>query len=343
MSGLSITLYHKPRGTAGKYVPIENNEFIRVSPLAGKRLRIMVHSNTDVSQVTVSVREWTGNTFQDRGLQGVEITHQQIGLRQGELPNELQLDVKLIIRGKLQFVITDGPYHKGTSVQFLATNTPQKKQITSTENVSSKSNSPPNNPPPSFKTPYSSTEDPPSFCDDSNGETSQTELKDISGGRPKKFQKIDGDAINDRALFYKNHHIHSKPPLQDLVDALSIINSLSGKKYEWREGTVFNKQTGGQKVIGLIAQQIREVLPELVHEDADGLLSVSYADLFSGIISAFNEYTQEMRVFREEVVKEIEDLKTLLQESQSLGGDNNLALQNQLEQLIQIRDFVKNL
>jgi hypothetical protein len=135
--------------------------------------------------------------------------------------------------------------------------------------------------------------------------------------------------------YFQLSDIRLKTNIEDLVDAILIINSLSGKKYEWREGTVFNQQTGGQKVIGLIAQQVREVLPELVHEDKDGLLTVSYADLVPVIISAFNEQTQELRVFREEVRQELSDLQNLLKSQQSFGKDTNQEIQKQLDSLKQ--------
>ena len=59
----------------------------------------------------------------------------------------------------------------------------------------------------------------------------------------------------------------AKTNVQDLVDALEIVSRLQGKSYEWKAGASQESSSGGNRVIGLIAQEVQKVLPE-VKEDS---------------------------------------------------------------------------
>src|SRR5690606_4368869 len=102
--------------------------------------------------------------------------------------------------------------------------------------------------------------------------------------------------------------IRLKTNIEDLVDAMAIVNALQGKRYTWKQGTPMHDSTGGKQVIGLIgnvsliapihhvltspllAQEVYRVLPEVVHQDPDGMLSIDYAELVPVLITAFNEH-----------------------------------------------------
>lgn len=53
-----------------------------------------------------------------------------------------------------------------------------------------------------------------------------------------------------------------KTNISDISDALKIVSSLQGRRYEWKNGTE-TEGTGGNRVIGLIAQEVRKVAPEV--------------------------------------------------------------------------------
>ena len=52
--------------------------------------------------------------------------------------------------------------------------------------------------------------------------------------------------------FFQYSDIRLKSNIEDLVDAMSIVNSLKGKRYTWKEGTPMHESTRGKQVIGLI-------------------------------------------------------------------------------------------
>ena len=88
-----------------------------------------------------------------------------------------------------------------------------------------------------------------------------------------------------------------KANIVSLGATLSKLLNIDGKTY-----TV--KKNGAQK-IGVLAQDIQEVFPELVSEDKDGMLSVNYQGLIPVLINALKE--QDEKIVKQQ--KEITHLK----------------------------------
>ena len=83
-------------------------------------------------------------------------------------------------------------------------------------------------------------------------------------------------AYSDRSL---------KEDIVPLSGALDIIDRLNGYRYKWKA----TKRAS----LGVIAQELREVLPELVF-DNDGILSVDYTLLTAVLIEAVKELKQKL-------------------------------------------------
>jgi trimeric autotransporter adhesin len=70
--------------------------------------------------------------------------------------------------------------------------------------------------------------------------------------------------------------IRLKADVQDLVDALSVIQNLSGRKYYWKDDLSTLERDapgisrGGLKTVGVIAQEVQRVLPEAVEVTNEG-------------------------------------------------------------------------
>ena len=82
-------------------------------------------------------------------------------------------------------------------------------------------------------------------------------------------------------------------------DIYPIDNALS--RIENIDGVYFTYKDSGEKSIGVIAQDIQKILPEVVSEDNKGYLSVNY----SGIIGYLIEAVKELKT-------EVEELKSKL-------------------------------
>ena len=81
-----------------------------------------------------------------------------------------------------------------------------------------------------------------------------------------------------------------------LGSTLEKLMKIDGKSYKMKYNEKVNK-------IGLLAQEIEEVFPELVKEgeDKDGTLSVNYQGLIPVLINAIKEQQEELNVIRKSV------------------------------------------
>jgi hypothetical protein len=82
-----------------------------------------------------------------------------------------------------------------------------------------------------------------------------------------------------------------------IPDALASVNKMRGVKYTWKENT----KKAGQREIGLIAQEVQRVMPEVVKEvdtlntDGETHLTVDYAKLVGLLIEAVKELNAKVK------------------------------------------------
>jgi hypothetical protein len=80
--------------------------------------------------------------------------------------------------------------------------------------------------------------------------------------------------------------VRVKENIQDIDNALDKVTQLRGVKY--------NKIGSNEKSIGVIAQEIQKILPEVVREDQDGMLGVSYGNITAVLIEAIKEQQKQI-------------------------------------------------
>jgi hypothetical protein len=88
--------------------------------------------------------------------------------------------------------------------------------------------------------------------------------------------------------------IRVKENIQDLEGSLDKVTQLRGVSY--------NKIGSEEKSIGVIAQEIQEVLPEVVREGQDGMLSVAYGNITAVLIEAIKEQQDIIAQLEERIV-----------------------------------------
>ena len=93
-----------------------------------------------------------------------------------------------------------------------------------------------------------------------------------------------------------------KTNIKPLEGALEKIMKLKGVSFTWKEDTDANKMTGIKDDIGFIAQEVQEVLPDLVRKNDNGLLSLRDKGITALLVEAIKEQQQQ-----------IDELKYLLQ------------------------------
>ena len=77
-----------------------------------------------------------------------------------------------------------------------------------------------------------------------------------------------------------------KTEIHTINEALGIVGKLRGVTYKWL--------SNGEADIGVIAQEVQEVVPEVVKETVDGLKTVDYGRLVSVLINAVNELNEKL-------------------------------------------------
>jgi hypothetical protein len=83
-----------------------------------------------------------------------------------------------------------------------------------------------------------------------------------------------------------------KTNISTIENALDKVLSLRGVTYERTDG-----DDRSQKV-GVIAQEIQKILPQVVHEQDNGMLGVSYGNIVGVLIEAIKEQQKEIEVLK---------------------------------------------
>ena len=101
-----------------------------------------------------------------------------------------------------------------------------------------------------------------------------------------------------------------KKDIQTLSNALDNVTKLRGTYYYWKD----SKKTTRRQV-GVIAQEVEKVYPELVKTNDDGIKSVNYAQMTAVLIEAVKELNAKI----ENLESDNKELTTALNEQQKLN------------------------
>lgn len=94
-----------------------------------------------------------------------------------------------------------------------------------------------------------------------------------------------------------------KRNIQPLQQSLDNITSLKGVSYEWRTDEFSGKGFEDGRQIGLIAQEVEKILPELVLTDDRGFKAVSYDKLVPVLIEAVKEQQRTISTLQDRMAK----------------------------------------
>jgi len=86
-----------------------------------------------------------------------------------------------------------------------------------------------------------------------------------------------------------------KKDIHPLESSLDKVMHLQGVSYAWKKDAAMGAGFKDGRQIGLIAQEVEKVLPELVHTDKKGYKTLSYDKLAPVLIEALKEQQKEMK------------------------------------------------
>lgn len=90
--------------------------------------------------------------------------------------------------------------------------------------------------------------------------------------------------------FLNPSDVRIKTDIQPITNALDVVKQINGYS--------FTKLHNDKRELGVIAQELQKILPDLVHEDSQGYLSVSYMNLIALMIEAIKELDAKIELKR---------------------------------------------
>ncbi len=129
--------------------------------------------------------------------------------------------------------------------------------------------------------------------------------------------------------------IRFKKDIERLTSVGESLAQLQPSSYKWRQEEFPNKNFGNQTDIGLIAQEVQKIMPELVDQDSDGYLQVRYSSLPIYLLKGFSEHHEKIQqtelrceasenqilVLSEKVQNQDREIASLKSENQKLKSD----------------------
>jgi hypothetical protein len=94
-----------------------------------------------------------------------------------------------------------------------------------------------------------------------------------------------------------------------LSNALASVEKLRGVHYEWKSEDFPDRSFAKGEQVGLIAQEVREVVPQAVIEQSDGYLAVDYARLVPLLIEGMKEQQKQIDMQQNQIEQLIKRLE----------------------------------
>ncbi len=123
------------------------------------------------------------------------------------------------------------------------------------------------------------------------------------------------DLINNPGIIYASDDIiafsdiRKKTNIQQITGSMEKILNLTGVTFNIKNGTE-DKYTntrpvieGERQKIGLIAQDVENILPQVVYTSADGFKSIAYANIVALLIEGMKEQNKQIQDLRMEIEK----------------------------------------
>ena len=99
---------------------------------------------------------------------------------------------------------------------------------------------------------------------------------------------LTGSTINIKGAAYTTSDRRLKDDITDVTDATAAIDRLHGVRYSWVKEAPGADGTK-RRFLGFLAQEVEDVLPELVSTDAEGTKSVNYVGVVPVLVEALKE------------------------------------------------------
>lgn len=131
--------------------------------------------------------------------------------------------------------------------------------------------------------------------------------------------------------------IRYKKNIVPIKGALNKIKLLEGVNYYWKKDDFPEKHFTDEKQIGLIAQELEKIYPELVQTDANGYKTVDYSHITPILIEAI----KEQQAIIEELKNNVDVLSSKIENTESLEKRIN-SLESSIKSLTELLNLTSS-
>ena len=123
-------------------------------------------------------------------------------------------------------------------------------------------------------------------------------LYDTGDGAYKFYVRYEGKILATSTSITSLSDVSLKENLRDLDKGLDTINALQPRRFDWKNGD-------GNDIMGFVAQEVEDVLPELVHEykytDEETKLALKMGDMIPSMVKAIQELSAQVNDLKAEI------------------------------------------
>ena len=108
-------------------------------------------------------------------------------------------------------------------------------------------------------------------------------------GNPAQELQVTGDGVfTGNITAYYSSDISLKDNIRPIESAIFKVKQIRGVTFDWNEKSTELQQEKGHDV-GLIAQEVEKVLPEIVQIRKDGIMAIQYEKVVPLLVEAIKE------------------------------------------------------
>jgi trimeric autotransporter adhesin len=123
-----------------------------------------------------------------------------------------------------------------------------------------------------------------------------------------------GDIYQNGMLIHSDRRLKSN--IQPIGNAIATIQELRGVSYELKSSVTSGNKTTSENMLGLIAQEVEAILPQLVGERPDGYKAVNYIGIVPLLIEGIKVQQKELTTQKEQISnlqKQVRELRSLVE------------------------------
>jgi hypothetical protein len=126
-------------------------------------------------------------------------------------------------------------------------------------------------------------------------DNSNTSTPLLYGEFDNDFVEINGDLyVTGNAYLDSDKKL--KEDIRPIESSLQKILGIQGVSYKWKDDILTDRKTSDRRHYGVVAQQVEEVLPEIVNDGQGDKKRVAYMELIPVLIEAVKEQQKIIRL-----------------------------------------------